>query len=155
MGRWWRRRRDATTARGLWPRNGAATPPAVDVIRRSLGDGDLGLRAAPGGQLGGGLIVDASIVAHLLGLRLLTLDARIRFVPAHVTTTGPTSLPGGQRPDNPSALLGDPGSGHRWPSSPASTQSGGLDDAVGLLADATHTLDQVRRGLSASLSTHD
>lgn len=135
MGRRWRRGRTTTTgrARGSPAYESIASPPA-DIVRRPL-DTDP-VRAAPGGRLADGLVIDASIVARLLGLRLLTVDARLRFVPAHFTTTAPPPSP--VRPPDGS------------PAPP-----GGLDDAVGLLADASRTLDRVHEDLRVSLSSRD
>ncbi|MBX6751120.1 MAG: hypothetical protein IRY85_15880 [Micromonosporaceae bacterium] len=91
----------------------------------------------------------------MLGLRLLTLDARIRFVPAQFTTS-PLSPRTWPAPDHPWAPLGDLAPpGHRSPGW-AWAPPGGLDDAADLLVDASRTLDRVRQDLSASLrSIHD
>jgi hypothetical protein len=50
-----------------------ATSAKTDRIR-IVPDGD--------GQLGQGLVVQAGIVAHLMGIRLLTLDAEVLLLPA-------------------------------------------------------------------------
>jgi len=94
-------------------------------VQRSLEGNYLAVRAAPGGRLSNGLVVDASILARLLGLRLLKLDAHITFVPVNLAIHLPRSS---------AAVLAPPG---------------GLDDAVDLLAHATRTLDQVSRDLQA------
>jgi hypothetical protein len=49
-------------------------------------------------RLSDGVLVDASIQARLLGLRLLTVDASIVLVPADVTGTSPAAHPPAQRP---------------------------------------------------------
>jgi hypothetical protein len=122
----------------------AITSPPATVVRRPL-DVDAPLvRAAPGGRLADGLVVDASIVARLLGLRLLTLDARIRFVPTHFTTAAP---PGPSALDRISGSSGDLGLGSTRPWS----LPGRLADAVDLLADASRTLDRIRQDLPTSL----
>lgn len=76
---------------------------------------------APGGRLSSGLVVDASIQARLLGLRLLTLNAQVTLVPANFAV----GL-------SPSAAV---------------AQSAAPADAVGPLADAVRTLDQLGRTL--------
>jgi hypothetical protein len=49
-------------------------------------------------RLSDGVLVDASVHARLLGLRLLTVDASIVLVPADVTGTSPAAHPPAQRP---------------------------------------------------------
>ena len=49
-------------------------------------------------RLSDGVLIDASIQARLLGLRLLTVDASIVLVPADVTGTSPAGPPPAQRP---------------------------------------------------------
>jgi hypothetical protein len=88
-------------------------------IQRAEGD-YFAVRAAPGGRLSDGMVVDASILARLMGLRLLRLDARITFVPATPAVQLPTS------------------------SAASATPQGSLDDAVDLLAHAAQTLGQVK-----------
>jgi len=90
-----------------------------------------------------------------LGLRLLTLDARFRFVPAQFTTSGSPASPTLPVTHRTGAPLGD-----RWPLSPLWSPPGqagsplrGLGDAADLLADARRTLDRVRQDLSTSLRT--
>jgi hypothetical protein len=58
------------------------------------------LRAIPdrSRRLSDGVLVDASIRARLLGLRLLTVDATIVLVPADVRATSPTAHPAAERP---------------------------------------------------------
>jgi hypothetical protein len=74
------------------------------------------MRPAPRGRLSDGLVVEASVLARLLGLRLLRLEARIAFVP--------TDFGGGRSED-----LGTP-----------QARRGCLNDAVSLLAHASQTL---------------
>jgi hypothetical protein len=88
------------------------------------------------------MVIDASIVARLLGLRLLTLDARLRFAPAQFCDARRSEIG-----IEPFPAAGPPG--RAWP------PRGGLDEATDLLADASRTLDQVRQDLRASLrSSH-
>ena len=55
-------------------------------------------------RLSDGVLVDASIHARLLGLRLLTVDATIVLVPAEVSATSPAaSLPAKPRAPRSSA----------------------------------------------------
>ena len=108
MGRLWRRR----SSRG----------DRKDLVRRPVAGDYLTVQPMPGGRLSQGLVVDASILARLLGVRLLRLDARLTFVPAS---------PAIHVPGSSTALLAPPGS---------------LDDAAKLLAHATRTLADVNRG---------
>jgi hypothetical protein len=90
------------------------------------------MRAAPDGRLSNGLVIDASIVARLLGLRLLTLDARIRLVPTQFATE---SSP---------------------PSTGPSTPPRDLYDASDLLLRTSQSLDQISQDLGRTLtSVHD
>jgi hypothetical protein len=97
----------------------------ADVVQRPVEGEYLAVRAVPGGRLSNGLVVDASILARLLGLRLLKLDAHITFLPANYAIHVPS----------PSAA---------WSALP-----GGLDDAVDLLGHARRTLDQIGRDLQS------
>jgi hypothetical protein len=83
---------------------------------------NLSVRPAPGGRLSDGLVVDASIQARLLGLRILKLDAQIKLVPASYTI------------DLPAEPLMNP-------------SSGDLPHELGSLAGAARTLDRVTRKL--------
>jgi hypothetical protein len=107
-------------------------PRLVDVER-------LAARAAPGGRLSNGLVVDASILARLLGLRLLRLDAHITLVPAALAIRSSTSPTASSRPPLPPSLATSPPRG------------GDLDDAVHLLASAKRELDQVSQDLNLGL----
>lgn len=85
--------------------------------------GELGqpvVRAAPGGRLADGMIVDASISARLLGIRLLTLNAQLTFLPA---------VPANSDPASAMAEM---------------TSQAGLDEAVELCAHAARMLDRAR-----------
>jgi hypothetical protein len=73
---------------------------------------------SPGGRLSDGLVVDASIQARLLGLRLLTLNAQITLVPANFAMV-------------------------RAPQSGTVAQPAEPGEAVGSLADAVRTLDRI------------
>lgn len=84
-------------------------------------------------------LVEASITAHLLGLRLLTLDAKVALVPADVTVEAPRhrtppewapALPGG----NSHARAGGAAGRHR-----------GLADAVRNLNEGERLLAEVHR----------
>ncbi len=57
-------------------------PRGTTALQSSDGQPYLSVAPAPGGRLANGLVVDASVQARLLGLRLLTVDAQIRLVPA-------------------------------------------------------------------------
>jgi hypothetical protein len=74
----------------------------VPVAPRTLATrGPTALTAIPdrSRRLSDGVLVDASIRARLLGLRLLTIDATIVLVPADVAGTSPTAHPAAaQRP---------------------------------------------------------
>jgi hypothetical protein len=78
------------------------------------------MRPAPGGHLSDGLVVEASVLARLLGLRLLRLEARISVVPTDF---------GGRSED-----LGT-----------LQARRGYLNDAVSLLAHASQTLVEAHR----------
>lgn len=117
MARLWRRRRSRRD------RNGWRASDVADLVQRPIAGEYFTVRAAPGGRLSEGLVVDASILARLLGIRLLRLNAHITFVPASPAISLPASS---------AALVVGPG---------------GLDDALDLLAHATRTLDDVTRDL--------
>jgi hypothetical protein len=73
----------------------------VPVAPRTLATtGPVALTAIPDRRrrLSDGVLVDASIHARLLGLRLLTIDATIVLVPADVAGTSPAAHPAAQRP---------------------------------------------------------
>jgi hypothetical protein len=104
------RRRDATTAPGL-------------LIR--AGDGH--------GRLSQGVLVEASVVARLLGLRLLTLEASALLAPADLRA-GPA--------------LRDAGAGTLKPVAPGPRTARarrGLAEAVRDLDEGARLLEQARR----------
>ena len=68
------------------------------------------------------MVIEASVVARLLGLKLLRLRAHVTVLPAHVEPLRVV-------PTEPAPPLGD----------------GRLDDAVALLARASRTLDEAKR----------
>ena len=86
-------------------------------------------------RLSDGVLVDASIHARLLGLRLLTVDASIVLVPADVTGTSPAAHPPAQRPPRSSALV------------PRRTVAAGprLAQAVRSINEAAEVLAETRR----------
>jgi hypothetical protein len=76
----------------------------VPVAPRTLATtGPVALTAIPDRRrrLSDGVLVDASIHARLLGLRLLTIDATIVLVPADVAGTSPAAHPAAPRPLGP------------------------------------------------------
>jgi hypothetical protein len=80
-----------------------------------------------------GLVVEARIVARLLGLRLLTLDATVVVVPAEVTTPTPTG--GGTQPRAPARSDGAP---------PERGAVGSLSEAVRRIDEGAAILAEVR-----------
>ena len=92
-----------------------------------------------------GLVVKASILARLLRIRLLTLEATVVIAPADVTAPSPASPGvGARRPSTrpPRAL----------PARSAATASGhrGLAEALRTIDETTAILDEVRRNASSS-----
>ena len=76
----------------------------MPVAPRTLATtGPVALTAIPDRRrrLSDGVLVDASIHARLLGLRLLTIDATIVLVPADVADTSPTAHPAAPRSSAP------------------------------------------------------
>jgi hypothetical protein len=87
---------------------------------------------SPNRRLSGGFMVELSILARLLGLRLLRLDARLSCVPAHM--------------DLPAGLAGSvPHDGGLSVPATVSATSGDLDEAARLLGHAGRTIEGVRR----------
>jgi hypothetical protein len=91
---------------------------------------------APDGRRGrsGATLVEASITARLLGMRLLTLDAKVALVPADVTVAGPRA----RKPAAPAPAL-------------SSRNARGRADAVAGhhgLAEAVRNLDEGARLLA-------
>jgi hypothetical protein len=80
-------------------------------------------------RLSDGVLVDASIHARLLGLRLLTIDASIVLVPADVMAASPAAQPPAPRSSGPSRRR----SGAAGPRLAQAVRS--LDEAAELLAE--------------------
>jgi hypothetical protein len=120
MGRPTRRDRDAQIARGR-------------AAKRPRGPSVAGHRARRPSE---GLLVDASIVARLLGIRLLTLDATIALVPADLTarTSSRGASPAGP-PPRPASL----------PPAQAGATGRGLADAVRSINEGAELLAEARR----------
>ena len=90
-----------------------------------------------------GLVAKASIVARLLRIRLLTLEATVVIAPADVTAPSPAS-PGvaARRPSTPSPRA--------LPARSAASGRRGLAEALRTIDETTAILDQVRRNASSS-----
>ena len=104
-------------------RAGATSPLALEAVpdrRRRVSDG---------------VLVEASILARLLGLRLLTLDVTLVLVPAEVSAPTPPSSPPGLHAD---------ASPRRYRPPPAVT-GGGLADAVRSINEGAELLAEARR----------
>jgi len=82
-------------------------------------------------------LIEASITARLLGMRLLTLDAKVALVPADVTIAGPRSW----EPVVQSSALPSGNSRGRT----GSVGRGGLADAVRNLNEGAKVLAEVQR----------
>jgi hypothetical protein len=106
-------------------RAGATSPLALEAVpdrRRRVSDG---------------VLVEASILARLLGLRLLTLDVTLVLVPAEVSAPAPPSAARGQHAG---------GSPRRHSPPPARTVTGGgLADAVRSINEGAELLAEARR----------
>ena len=93
------------------------------------------LRAIPdrSRRLSDGVLVDASIRARLLGLRLLTVDATIVLAPADVRTTSPTAH---SAPKRPAPQLSGPGPRRSVAAGPRLAQAvRSINEAADLLAE--------------------
>jgi hypothetical protein len=103
------------------------------VAARPLGPSAAGHRAR---RPSDGLLVEASIVARLLGIRLLTLDATVALVPADVTarTSSRAVSPAGTPPRPASVPPAQPGATGR-----------GLADAVRSINEGAELLAEARR----------
>ena len=87
-------------------------------------------------RLSGGVLVDASVHARLLGLRLLTVDATIVLVPADVTATSPAAH----------AVAGRPAPRSSSPAPRRSVAAGPrLAQAVRTINEAAELLAETRR----------
>jgi hypothetical protein len=93
-------------------------------------------------RLGDGVLVDASILARVFGIRLLTLDARVMLLPADVRT--PSSAPADSPPLRTSARSVAGASG------PPSAIGHGLADAVRAINEGAAILAEARRNGPAS-----
>ena len=83
MSRWWR---SPSGRLGVSRISARVIPPAIESPDRAV------LTVAPDRhrRLSQGVLVEGSILAHLLGLRLLRLEATVVLMPADVnTSTGP------------------------------------------------------------------
>jgi hypothetical protein len=96
---------------------------------------DRAVRVAPDERLSGGLVVRASILARLLGIRLLRLDADILLVPARVQEAADVELAGRFESGQPAGIetLVDP---------VQMNDTRGLRDAQRLLQRAARTLEE-------------
>ena len=91
-------------------------------------------RPMPHGSMSNGVIVEASIVARLLGVKLLRLHAEVTLVPAQLEQAAVVE----QRALPPATSID-------LPRSPVDLESGTISDAVMLLQRATHTLRDAKR----------
>jgi hypothetical protein len=93
-------------------------------------------------RLGDGVLVDASILARVFGIRLLTLDARVMLLPADVAT--PSSAPSVSRRSRASArsVAAAPG--------PSGAIGHCLADAVRAINESAAILAESRRDGPAS-----
>jgi hypothetical protein len=82
-----------------------------------------------------GLLIEASIVARLLGIRLLTLDATIALAPADVTA----------RPSSPRASPVAPPRPAGVPPTQSGAMGRGLADAVRSINEGAELLAEARR----------
>jgi hypothetical protein len=83
-----------------------------------------------------GVLVEASIVARLLGIRLLTLDATVALVPADVTArTSSRGVPPARMPPRPAGV----------PPAPPGATGRGLADAVRSINEGAELLAEARR----------
>jgi hypothetical protein len=86
-------------------------------------------------RLSEGALVEASVVARVLGVRLLRLEATVVLAPADVTAT--------RSPAPPARTLGRVVAARPAPSRPTGHR---LDDAVRSLEEGAKLLAQARRG---------
>jgi hypothetical protein len=122
-----------------WRRRLANSRSSARVIRRTVGTTApdvVGAVPDRNRRLGDGVLVDASILARVLGIRLLTLDARVSVLPADVRR--PSSAPADSRRPRTSARS----------SSVAPPPSGaighGLADAVRAINEGAAILAEAR-----------
>jgi hypothetical protein len=119
-----------------WRRRLANSKSSARVIRRTVGTTAPDVVPDRNRRLGDGVLVDASILARVLGIRLLTLDARVSVLPADVRR--PSSAPTDSRRPRTSARS----------SSVAPQPSGaighGLADAVRAINEGAAILAEAR-----------
>ena len=102
-----------------WRRRRSDSRSSARAIHRTV---PVALTVRPDGATHGrdGFVVEASILARVLGLRLLTLDATVRVVPAEVTALAPASEPlvrrGSSSPDAAAPAPPEPGAAWTTPS---------------------------------------
>jgi hypothetical protein len=109
------------------------------------------LELAPdrGKRLSDATLVEASIAARLLGMRLLTLDATIALVPADVTAPTPAVADGALRVNRSARASSSPsGDSHRrWRTGHRlADATRNLDEGARLLAEVQGTSAQPRWG---------
>jgi hypothetical protein len=92
------------------------------------------VRVGPDERLSGGLFVRASILARLLGIRLLRLEADVLLVPARVQEAADIELTGRARSSQPA--------GFETVDPVRMNDTRGLLDAQRLLQRAARTLDE-------------
>jgi hypothetical protein len=80
------------------------------------------------------ILIEASVLARLLGLRLLTLDATVTLVPAEVAATPPSER------DRPGAITP-----RRGPPAARVRVAGGLAHAVRTIGEGEQLLAESRR----------
>jgi hypothetical protein len=97
-------------------------------------------------RLADGVLVDASILARVFGIRLLTLDARVMLLPADVAT--PSSARADSRRPRASARPSAVESG------PSGAIGPGLADAVRAINEGAAILAEVRHDGSATGDGH-
>jgi hypothetical protein len=93
-------------------------------------------------RLSDATLVEASIAARVLGLRLLTLDATIALVPTDVTAAAPAVDDGARCVDRAAHASGGRSGNSGWRSGPAGH---GLADAVRNLDEGAKLLAEVQR----------
>lgn len=111
-------------------------------LRLSLGTTRAPVAVNPvpeGGRLSGGMLIEASILARLLRLRLLTVDASVLLLPADLSSLAPPIAPTRERrnPEEPRRQLTPRGS-------PGNT----LADAIRSIDEGSELLAQTRRNRS-------
>jgi hypothetical protein len=111
-------------------------------LRLSLGTTRAPIAVNPvleGGRLSGGMLIEASVLARLLRLRLLTVDASVLLLPAGLSSPAPPIAPTQERrnPEEPRRQLTPRGSGGNT-----------LADAIRSIDEGSELLAQTRRNRS-------